>query len=255
MTVVETPAPSLSQRSPRTALVSGGSRGLGRVLVERLLAEGWQVATFSRSPNEFIETTTATHPISFYWESVDLGETHRMKEFVRAVSTRFETIDLLINNAGLLHQELLLTTPHGLIESLVVKNLLAPMLLTQACARLMSRNRSGSIVNISSINAVRGFRGVSVYAAAKAGIDGFNRSLARELGPLGIRVNSLVPGYFESDMTSDVTDQNREKIKKRTPLGRLGTVDEVAATVLFLASPEARFITGQSLIVDGGITC
>ncbi|RSS68883.1 SDR family NAD(P)-dependent oxidoreductase [Streptomyces sp. WAC06614] len=238
----------------RTAVVSGGSRGLGRVLVERLLAEGWRVATFSRKPNEFTGATAQAHPDAFHWESVDLQETAQIRQFVKAVKERFGTVDLLVNNAGVLHQELFLTIAPQKIDDLLAANLTAPVHLTQACARLMMRG-GGSIVNISSINAIRGYRGVGVYAAAKAGLEGFGRALARELGPVGIRVNTVTPGFFDSELTSDVTDRNREKIQHRTPLGRLGTAEEIADAVLFLASPQARFITGQSLVIDGGITC
>ncbi len=121
----------------------------------------------------------------------------------------------------------------------------------------MTRQGGGQILNISSINAIRGYRGgVAVYAATKAGLDGFSRSLARELGAFNIRVNSLVPGFFDSDMTEEVTERNRERIQRRTPpLGRLGTMNEIADAVLYLISPASSFITGQSIVVDGGITC
>lgn len=247
---VEEPRNSLG-----VAVVSGGSRSLGRVLVERLLADGWRVATFSRKANDFIEETAEKNPDTFYWQGADLGEPQNIRDFARNVGKRFGRVDLLINNAGVLHQELFLTTAAKQIEMLIGNNLLAPIVLTQACARLMVRNGGGVVVNISSINAVRGYRGVAVYAAAKAGLDGFSRSLARELGAFNIRVNSIVPGFFESDMTADVTAVNREKIQHRTPLGRLGTADEIADAVLYLASPQAGFVTGQSLVIDGGITC
>ncbi|MFD9128010.1 SDR family NAD(P)-dependent oxidoreductase [Kitasatospora sp. NPDC059571] len=239
----------------RVAVVSGGSRGLGRTLVERLLADGWRVATFSRRANEFTAATAEAHPEDFHWAPADLGEPESMRVFARNVGRRFGRVDLLVNNAGVLHQELLLTTPSKQIDSLITENLTSPIQLTQACARLMTRHGGGNIINISSINAIRGYRGVSVYAAAKAGLDGFSRSLARELGAFNIRVNSIVPGFFDSDMTADVTDRNREKIQHRTPLGRLGTVDEIADAILFLTSARAHFVTGQSLVIDGGITC
>ncbi|HEY5835746.1 SDR family NAD(P)-dependent oxidoreductase [Streptomyces sp.] len=237
------------------AVVSGGSRSLGRVLVERLLAEGWRVATFSRTGNEFIEQTALKHPDTFYWEAADLGDPQNLRDFSRSVARRFGRVDLLINNAGVLHQELFLTTAAKQIETLIGNNLLAPIVLTQACARLMVRGGGGVVVNISSINAIRGYRGVAVYAAAKAGMDSLARGLARELGAFNIRVNSVVPGFFESDMTANVTAVNRERIQHRTPLGRLGTAEEIADAVLFLASPRAGFVTGQSLVIDGGITC
>ncbi|MEV7181340.1 SDR family oxidoreductase [Kitasatospora sp. NPDC093679] len=241
--------------APKVAVVSGGSRGLGRTLVERLLADGWRVATFSRSANAFTTAMAEEYPGSFHWERADLGEPDAMRVFVRTVGRLFGRVDLLVNNAGVLHQELLLTTPPKQIDSLVTNNLTSPILLTQACTRLMTRHGGGNIINISSINAIRGFRGVSVYAAAKAGLDGFSRSLARELGTFNIRVNSIVPGFFDSDMTADVTERNREKIQHRTPLGRLGTAEEIADAILFLTSARAHFVTGQSLVIDGGITC
>ncbi|MEU1007002.1 SDR family oxidoreductase [Streptomyces sp. NPDC005890] len=249
-----TDSPGAAPDSP-VAVVSGGSRGLGRVLVERLLADGWRVATFSRKPNEFTEAMAGKHPDAFHWAAVDLTDFTALRQFARDGAQRFGRIDLLVNNAGVLHQELFLTTAPARMNDLVGANLLAPLHLAQACARAMVRGGGGTIVNVSSINAIRGYRGVAVYAAAKAGLEGLGRSLARELGPLGIRVNTLTPGFFDSDMTADVTSGNREKIQRRTPLGRLGTVDEIADAVLFLASPEARFITGHTLVIDGGITC
>lgn len=239
----------------RVAVVSGGSRGLGRVLVERLLADGWRVATFSRKPNEFTEAAAEQYRDAFHWASVDLIDSKAVREFGRDAGRRFGRIDLLVNSAGVLHQELFLTTAPRRTDDLIGANLLAPLHLSQSCARLMMRGGGGSIINISSINAIRGYRGVAVYAAAKAGLEGMGRALARELGPLGIRVNTVTPGFFDSEMTAEVTSQNREKIQRRTPLGRLGTVDEIADTVLFLASPQAQFITGQTLVIDGGITC
>jgi 3-oxoacyl-[acyl-carrier protein] reductase len=119
----------------------------------------------------------------------------------------------------------------------------------------MLRQGGGCIVNISSVNAVRGHAGVAVYSAAKAGLDGLTRSLARELGPRNIRVNSVAPGYFESEMVKGMTDEQKQRIVRRTPLGRLARAEDVANAVYFLASPQASFITGQVLIVDGGITC
>ncbi|PZT72575.1 MULTISPECIES: SDR family NAD(P)-dependent oxidoreductase [unclassified Streptomyces] len=248
-------APEGAAGEDRVALVSGGSRGLGRLLVERLLADGWRVATFSRSANDFVKGLQAERGESFLWEAADLGDPDALRGVVRTAVRRFGRVDLLVNNAAVLHQELFLTTSRKQTETLIASNLLAPITIAQACARAMARQGGGQILNISSINAIRGYRGVAVYAATKAGLDGFSRSLARELGAFNIRVNSLVPGFFDSDMTEDVTDRNRERIQNRTPLGRLGTMNEIADAVLYLISPASSFITGQSIVVDGGITC
>lgn len=241
--------------SDRVAVVSGGSRGLGRALVEDLLADGWRVATLSRSRNEFLEDTLRDQPERFYWEQLDLNEPMTMRDYARNVARTFGRIDLLVNNAGVLSQELLLTMQPKQIDTLIMSNLVSPIVLSQACARIMTTVGGGQIINVSSINAIRGFRGVTVYSAAKAGLDSFSRSLARELGAVDIRVNSVVPGYFDSEMTAGVTPENRERIAHRTPLGRLGTVAEVLGVVKFLISPAASFVTGQSIVVDGGITC
>jgi 3-oxoacyl-[acyl-carrier protein] reductase len=237
-------------------VVSGGSRGLGRVLVERLLADGWRVATFSRTENAFVKETADAHPDAFHWAPVDLAEPDALRAFTAAVRVRFGAPGLLVNNAAALDgQRLFLSERPDRIAASVAANLTGPLLLTHACARAMSLGRGGVIVNVSSINALRGYRGVAVYGAAKAGLDGLTRGLARELGPLGIRVNSVAPGWFASELSAGVTEHNLGRVLRRTPLGRLGTADEVAAAVLFLASPAAAFITGQTITVDGGITC
>jgi 3-oxoacyl-[acyl-carrier protein] reductase len=239
----------------RVAVVSGGSRGLGARLVARLLDDDWCVATFSRTPSAAVEELGRAHPDRFAWTAADLADAPALREVATGAVRRFGGIDLLVNNAAVLRQELFLTVSARRVTELVTANLVAPILLTQACARAMSARGGGQVVNVSSINAVRGHRGVAVYSATKAGLDGLGRALARELGPMGIRVNSVVPGFFDSDMTAGVTDGNRDKIARRTPLGRLGTVDEVVDTVLFVISPGSSFLTGQTIVVDGGITC
>lgn len=239
----------------KTAIVTGGSRGLGSEIVTRLLADGWSVSTFSRSGSAFVTETAGAYPDRFHWAEADLADPDAVRAFGKDAIRRFGGVDLLINNAGLLEQGLFITMPPKTAEAMVTCNLTSPMALAQVCARTMAARGRGHIINISSINAVRGYRGVAAYSAAKAGLDGLVPGLARELGPAGVRVNSIVPGYFDSDLTKDVTDTNREAILRRTPLGRLGTPGNVADAVAFLISPQAGFITGQTLIIDGGITC
>jgi 3-oxoacyl-[acyl-carrier protein] reductase len=242
---------------PATVVISGGSRGLGRVLVEAYLDQGCRVATFSRATNDYLAARRLRDEAeaSFLWRPVDATQPDAVRAFVDVVEARFGRIDVLINNAAALSEGLLALVSDEEVSRLIHANLLSTISLTRACARLMIRERQGAIVNVSSINSVRGFAGVSVYSATKAAIDALTRSLARELGPRNIRVNSIAPGFFESDLVANLKRPLKEKIAHRTPLGRLSRVDEVADAVLYMASPRASFITGQTLVVDGGITC
>ncbi|TCW83928.1 3-oxoacyl-ACP reductase [Burkholderia sp. SRS-46] len=238
-------------------IISGGSRGLGLALVRAFLDAGRRVATFSRSRTAEIEDLIErdTRGARFHWEQVDSTDGEAVSAFVAGVAERWGGVGALVNNAGVSHDGLLTLMRGELIEQMIAVNLTGTILLTQCCAKWMIRANHGAVVNIASVNAIRGHAGVAVYSATKAALDGLTRSLARELGARSIRVNSVAPGYFESDMVQHLDETARARIARRTPLGRLADTADIANVVEFLVSERAAFVTGQTIAVDGGITC
>jgi 3-oxoacyl-[acyl-carrier protein] reductase len=166
----------------------------------------------------------------------------------------FGRLDVLVNNAGVARDGVLGTLQDDAIDSMVDVNLKGTIYLTRVAVRRMLRQHSGAVINISSIVGLSGYRGLSVYGATKAALDGFTRGLARELGPVGITVNSIAPGYLRTEMSHGLDEDQLGQIVRRTPAGRLGKLADVASAAVFLASPGARFITGHTLVVDGGLT-
>ena len=241
----------------RTVVISGGSRGLGAVLTKAFLAEdGYNVAICSRSRTEFVDSVLADDRLKsrFLFTQVDLSDRPAVQEYVREIRARFGTVDVLVNNAGVAGDGVLALQTDRAIDQMIDINLKGTIALTKACVREMLVNRWGRIVTITSIVGKSGFRGLSVYSMTKAGLDGFTRSLARELGDRGITVNSVAPGFLETEMTHGLTAQQKEQIARRTPVGRLGRSEDVTGLVKFLCSDAAAFVTGQTIIVDGGAT-
>lgn len=239
---------------PRIVIVSGGSNGLGGALVEHFLRLGDTVATFSRSPSETTERLLRAHGADgrFAWTSVDAADTAAVQDFARTVMRRHKRIDALVNNAGIGVDGLLTTTSDDAIRRALAVNLESTIVLTRSCLKGMLAARGGSIVSVSSVNAIRGHKGLSVYSATKSALHGFTRALAREVGPQNIRINAIAPGFFESAMVQHLDPAQRATIVRRTPLRALATIDDLVATVEFLLSTPS--ITGQILAVDGGFS-
>jgi 3-oxoacyl-[acyl-carrier protein] reductase len=238
-------------------LISGGSRGLGLAFSRHLLRSGCRVRTFSRSATDGTQALEDEYRGSgkYAWMALDALDKEGLKEFVNQAHREGGHIFGLVNNAGINLDRLLPVTAPEEISKVISINLESLLLLTRHVTRVMIQKGNGSIVNVSSIIGYRGTAGTSVYSATKAGILGFTRSLARELGPKNIRVNALLPGYVDTDMTAEIPAAKRAQIIRRTPLGRLGDVSDVAAVAAFLLSPASSFITGQAIVVDGGLSC
>jgi 3-oxoacyl-[acyl-carrier protein] reductase len=241
-------------------IVTGGSRGLGLAIVESLLIAGYRVATCSRKTSSEIDRLNAEHGGAkrFMWRQCNLGDESEEENFINSVSAwaAADGLYALVNNAAITGEGVLATFPTVEIERILQVNLVSAIRLARLVLRvLLGQGRPGRIVNISSIVGSRGYTGLAAYGASKAGLDGLSRALAREVGRRGITVNSVAPGYLETELSATLNDQQRRQIVNRTPLGRLGTVGDIAPLVTFLLSEPASFITGQTLVVDGGISC
>ena len=236
-----------------TSLVSGGSRGLGLAVVERLLERGDRVATFSRSGSESLAALAAKHPGRLLIESLDAADASALRGFVERAAAALGSIDHCIANAAIAHEGVLATATDAEIDAMLAVNLRgAIVLVREAVRQMLVKAEQPSVTLVSSIVASHGSPGLAVYAATKAGLEGFARSLARELGPRGIRVNAVAPGFLETDLSASLSADNRSRIARRTPLGRLGLPADVVGAIDFLSSPRAAFITGQVLTIDGG---
>jgi 3-oxoacyl-[acyl-carrier protein] reductase len=242
----------------RNVIVTGASRGLGLAIAQALVAAGYRVLGIARSSSAELETLAASAAgdgraaVQFY--PFDLLETAGMAQLVSRLRREAGPLYGLVNNAGLGTGGVLAMMRDEQIEALIRLNALSPIVLTRHALRSMMSERAGRIVNISSIVAATGYPSLSVYSATKAALIGFTRSLAREVGQLGITVNAVAPGFVDTEMTRELDARQREQIMRRSALKRLPEPADVAAAVTFLLSEQARNITGTTLTVDAGNT-
>lgn len=239
----------------KTVIITGGSKGLGKSIVEGFIETGdYNICTLSRKKTKFIEDNLKKYPNSFYYESIDVSNRDNLKKFVDNIYKKFGQIDILINNVGVAFDGILMTQSNDQIDTMIDVNLKSLIYQTKYVIRKMILKGKGKIINISSIVGLSGYRGLTVYSSTKAAIDGFTRSLAREMGSKNIHVNSIAPGFLETEMSQNLSDNQIKQIERRTPLGRLGLPGDVVPMLLFLCSDDANFITGQTFVIDGGIT-
>ncbi|MHB8124211.1 MAG: 3-oxoacyl-[acyl-carrier-protein] reductase [Desulfitobacteriaceae bacterium] len=238
------------------AIVTGAARGIGRAIALELAAAGATVVVNDVSnldkAEETIDLITVAGGKGMVIQA-DISQAADVDRLIRTTIEEYGKIDILVNNAGVSRDNLLIRMKEADWDTVLNINLKSVFLCTKAVSKGMLKQRSGVIVNIASVVGILGNAGQANYAAAKAGIIGFTKSMAKELASRGIRVNAVAPGYISTDMTAILPEEVKKEFIKGIPLGHIGTAEEVAKAVLFLASPAASYITGQTLSVDGGM--
>lgn len=242
----------------RSVIVTGGSRGLGLEIARRLAAGGYRAIAIARKSNgqqaSALEQAEQARPGSLHFVPFDLGKVEEIPGLINKLHKDFGPIYGLVNNAALGTDGALAMMPNSEIEKLIRMNTVSPIVLTKYVTRHMMANGGGRIVNVASIAAFTGYSGLSVYAATKSSMIGFTRSLAREVGRLGVNVNAVAPGFLDTEMTQNMDDERRQRIMRRSALRRFPCVEDVAHAIEFLLGDKARNITGTVLTVDAGAT-
>jgi 3-oxoacyl-[acyl-carrier protein] reductase len=241
----------------RVAVVTGGTRGIGRTIAMRLAAEGANVAVSYRSNDEAAEETAASVRAEGVKCAVfkgDVASPADVQALFKGVSDEFGRLDILVNNAGITRDNLMMRMKEDEFDEVLRTNLGGTYLCTRAALRPMIRARWGRIVNVSSVVGLVGNAGQANYAASKAGIIGFTKSVAREVAQRGITANTVAPGYVETELTGSLPEEVKDQIRNQVPMGRFGEAVEVAEVVAFLAGEGAGYVTGQTIAVDGGMT-
>jgi 3-oxoacyl-[acyl-carrier protein] reductase len=239
----------------KVALVTGASRGIGKAIAERLCKSGYTVigTATSEAGAERISAYLAEAGNDGCGMKLDVADGENVAAVVKSITTQFAAPLVLVNNAGITRDNILMRMKTDEWSDVIETNLSALYRVSKACLRGMTKARWGRIVNITSVVGSMGNAGQSNYAATKAGAEGFSRALARELGSRSVTVNCVAPGFIDTDMTRELTDEQRESMLRQIPLGRLGAPTEIAALVGFLCGEEAGYITGETLHINGGM--
>lgn len=241
--------------SGKVAVVTGASRGIGRSIALALAAQGAKVVASARNAEALAELTAEIKSSGGEALAVagDVAIEDDANNLVKKAVEAFGQVDIFINNAGITRDGLLLRMKNEDWDAVLDTNLKGAFLCTRAVAKVMSKQRSGRIINISSVVGEMGNAGQANYCASKAGLLGLTKSVARELARRNVTVNAITPGFIVTDMTEDMTDKARESMTEQIPLGRLGSAEDIASAVIFLASDQSAYITGQVLGVNGGM--
>lgn len=240
----------------KVAFITGATRGIGRQIAITLAKEGFDIAVNYRKENEdLIETKKMVEDqkVKCFTVQGDVSSFEDSERMVKDIIEEFNHIDILVNNAGITKDMLLMRMKKEDFESVIGVNLVGTFNITKNVIPYMMKNRSGRIINVSSVVGISGNAGQTNYSASKAGIIGFTKSLAKEVGSRNILVNAVAPGFIETQMTDVLKEEVKEEISKNIPLKRMGTVEDVANVVKFLASKDSSYITGQVINIDGGM--
>jgi 3-oxoacyl-[acyl-carrier protein] reductase len=243
----------VKQLEGEIALVTGASRGIGKAIAQKLAQLGARVVGTATTDSGAASINAFLEPVGGRGLRLDVTDADSVSSVVKQTGDEFGAVSILVNNAGITRDNLLMVMKDAQWEDIINTNLTSVYRMTKAVLRGMMKARKGRIINIASVVGLTGNPGQTNYSAAKAGMLGFTKSLAREIGSRNVTVNAVAPGFIDTDMTRELADEQRQALVAQIPLGRLGDVDDVAAAVAFLAGPEASYITGETLHVNGGM--
>jgi 3-oxoacyl-[acyl-carrier protein] reductase len=238
----------------KNVFITGGSRGLGLEISFKFLSEGWQVFTVSRSESDGTSKLKTDFPLRFQHKCFDLSKTEDLKQKIFKSFIPNETpIHAVIHNAAIAYDDIITNVKYSILEKMYKVNVFSPMMINKELIKNMLYNQiNGSFVFVSSVSSLTGYKGLSMYASTKGALEAHSKNLAREWGSRGIRFNCVIPGFMETDMSRSLTEEQKNKIYKRTCLGKETSIKSVSDTAFFLCSDESLTITGQNISVDSG---